>query len=154
MIPSSKIKELIASGDIAITPFNEKMLKLGSYSFTLGNKLKRLTSVPFIDSRVPEQQFEEFEISPDGYVIQPGEFIICHTAETLTLSTDVGCFLSMRGAKAQLGLDFLHNEIFCEPGSTGGWGGRLMLETTNRGPYPIKIFPGITCIKAIFIATR
>ena len=52
---------------------------------------------------------------------------------------------------AQAGLDALQCEIFCEPGSEGGWNGKLMLETSNRGPYPVKIFPGIKIIKGTFI---
>ena len=50
-----------------------------------------------------------------------------------------------------MGLDALNGEIFCEPGSEGGWDGKLMLETTNKGPYPVKLFPGITIVKAVFI---
>ncbi|MBX4198237.1 hypothetical protein KW782_02780 [Candidatus Parcubacteria bacterium] len=151
MLSPARTQELITSGEIVIEPFNEKMFKPGSYSFTLGNKYKKLKPVSVIDSRVKEQEFEEAEIGPDGYELKPGEFIICHTAETLRLGQNTGCFLTMRGARAQTGLDFLHCEIFCEPGSAGGWDGKLMLETTNRGPYPIKLFPGITVIKAIFV---
>jgi len=147
--------ELMTDGEIEIKPFNLEMFKPGSYSFTLGNKFKKLKSdsVPIhvIDSRNKKQKFEEYEIASEGYELQPGEFIICQTAETLHLGPNIGCFLTMRGAKAQMGLDFLQSEIFCEPGSSGGWDGKLMLETTNRGPYPIRLFPGISVIKAIFV---
>ena len=45
----------------------------------------------------------------------------------------------------------LIGSIFCEPGSEGRWNGRLMLETTNGSPYPVKLFPGVLIVKGIFI---
>lgn len=151
ILTADQIKKAVSDKEIIIDPFNEGNLKSASYSFTLGNKFKKLKKVDFIDSKVKEQEFGEFEINEDGYLLRPGEFIICHTTETLKLGKNIACFLTMRGAKAQMGLDVLSGEIYCEPGSEGGWNGKLMLETTNKGPYPIKLFPGITIIKAIFM---
>ena len=151
ILSAEQIKEAVGRKDIQINPFDEAMLKSGSYTFTLGNKFRKLRQQKFIDSRNKQTEFEEFEIGEEGYLLSPGEFIICHTAETLKLPKDICCFLTMRGAKAQIGIDALQGEIFCEPGSEGGWGGKLMLETSNRGPYPIKLYSGIPIIKAIFI---
>lgn len=150
ILNSEEIQKAVANREIIIEPFDEEFLKPASYSFTLGSRFKRLKKVEFIDSKVKEPEFEEFELSEDGYLLQPGEFIICHTAETLKLGKNITCFLTMRGAKAQMGLDALGGEIFCEPSSEGGWNGKLMLETINKASYPIKLFPGITIIKAIF----
>ena len=148
---AEKIKEAIKSKEIIIDPFNESYLKSGSYTFTLGNKFRKLKPVEFIDSRTKGLDFEEFEIGKNGYLIKPGEFIICHTNENLKIGDNVACFLSMKGLIAQAGLDALQCEIFCEPGSEGGWDGKLMLETHNKGPYPIQLFSGIKIIKGIFI---
>lgn len=150
LLTSEEIKRAVELREIIINPFNEGLLKASSYSFTLGNSFKKLKPIEFIDSRVKEQQFEIYEIGNDGYLLQPGEFIICHTNEQFMLSKNIACFLSMRGARAQTGLDALQCEIFCEPGSEGGWDGKLMLETSNKGPYPIKLFPDIIIIKGVF----
>jgi dCTP deaminase len=148
-----KLRRLKATG-VQIEPFRRENLKAGSYSFTLGDTLRKLKEprhTAFLDSREHQYDFVYEKIDANnGYLLRPHEFVICHTAETLTLGPHVGCFLSMRGRLAQMGLDFLNNEIFCEPGSRGGWDGKLMLETTNRGPYPVKLFPGITVVKGIF----
>lgn len=150
ILSAEQIKESVKNSEIVISPFDENFLKKGSYTFTLGNKFKKLRPIEFVDSRSKENQFDEFEIGGDGYLLQPGEFIICHTKETLKLSNVMCCFLTMRGARAQVGIDALQCEIFCEPGSEGGWDGKLMLETSNRGPYPVKLFADIPIIKAIF----
>lgn len=155
ILSSSEIKKSLAAGEIAITPFDETLLKAASYTFTLGKGLRKLrlppAAVGFIDTRLDKQEFDEIEIGQDGYLLRPGEFVICHTEETFKLGNSVACFLSMRGARAQAGLDALQCEIFCEPGSEGGWKGRLMLEISNRGPYPVKLFPGTKIVKGIFI---
>lgn len=151
ILSTEQIKELVANGEIIIKPFDEKNLKAASYSFTLGNKFRKLKIKDFLDSTIKEQEFEEFEMGDGGYLLKPGEFIICHTAETLKLGKNTACFLTMRGAKAQMGLDALNGEIYCEPESEGGWEGKLMLEMVNKGPMPIKLIPGVTIVKAIFI---
>lgn len=151
ILSAEKIKEAVANKEIQIQPFDEGQLKTGSYTFTLGNRFRKLKKKEFIDSRVKENEFDEFAIGEKGYLLQPGEFIICHTNETLKLGDNISCFLTMRGARAQAGIDALQCEIFCEPGSEGGWNGKLMLETSNRGPYPIKLFPGIQIVKVVFV---
>ncbi len=140
ILSKQQIKKAVEVGEIKITPFNEELLKPASYTFTLGNKIRKLKEVGF----------EEFEIGQEGCLLKPGEFVICHTAETLKLGENVACFLSMKGALAQKGLDALQCEIFCEPGSEGGFDGKLMLETSNRGPFPITLFSGTKIVKGIF----
>ena len=150
MLSREKITKFVGTGEIAIAPFNEDMLKDASYTFTLGKGLKKLKETQFIDSRLDKQIFEDFDIGDDGYLMQPGEFLIAHTEEVLRLNKGFACILSVRGSRGQMGLDALGSELFCEPNSEGGWNGQLMLEMMNRGPYPIKLFPGIKIVKGIF----
>ncbi|MEK7124571.1 MAG: hypothetical protein AAB877_02725 [Patescibacteria group bacterium] len=138
-------------GEITINPFDEKLLKAASYTFSLGKGFRKLRSTDVIDTQEKHSDFEEFEMDPEGYLLKPGEFIICHTQEILRLPDTIGCFLTMRGYLAQIGIDALQCEIFCEPGSHGGWDGKLMLETSNRGSYPVRLVPGIKVVKAIFL---
>ena len=51
ILTSEKIKEAIKSGEIVIDPFDENFLKPASYTFTLGNKYRKLKSTKFKDSR-------------------------------------------------------------------------------------------------------
>lgn len=150
VLSQEQIMAAILTGDIRIYPFDINLLKKASYTFTIGGKLRKLKANGHIDSRAAMHEFDEFEIGQSGYILQPHEFVICHTRETLQLSDQVCCFLTMRGARAQIGIDSLQGEIFCEPGSTGGWNGQLMLETTNNGPHPVRLFTGVAIVKAVF----
>src|SRR3989344_8946462 len=151
VLSATEIKKCVALGEIFIDPLDESSLKAASYTLALGARLRKLKAAPFIDTRLGAPEFEEVAMGEDGYTLAPGEFVICHTEEAFKLGEGYACFLSVRGSKAQMGLDALQSEIFCEPGSEGGWKGKLALETSKRGQYPIRIFPGIRIVKGIFM---
>lgn len=147
ILSAIEIKKFIASGEIIITPFDEGFLKNASYTFTLGNTLRKLKQKEYIDASLGTPEVDEFTIDKNGYLLQPGEFIIAQTQERLKLGNAIACMLSMRGSIIQTGLDALQTDTFCEP----GFDGQLSLRTINNGPLPIKILPGVGIVKGIFI---
>src|SRR3989344_2863270 len=96
MLSGDQIKKAVGLGEILIDQFDEGLLKGASYTFTLGNKLRKLKSVEYVDTSDKDHDFEEFEIGEEGYLLQPGEFVICHTKEKLKLNQNICCFLSMK----------------------------------------------------------
>ncbi len=82
-----------------------------------------------------------------GYLLRPGKFMLFRTNERLELGHRVFCLLSTRPAMAKLGLDFIQSSAFVPPLSRG----RLTLETSNRGPNPIRLWPGVAVVKAVFM---
>ena len=149
ILSASEIKKAVADGEIVIDPFDETNLKPASYTFTLGECVRTVEPVRsvVIDSRA-EPKFREFKIEEDGHVFGPSAFAVFQTKEKLQLGENIACFLSMRGKCVQIGIDALRSEIFCEPGSKGGWDGRLMLETSFGAL--VRLFPGIPIVKAVF----
>lgn len=87
ILSKNSILAAIAKRDIAIEPFDEAMLKVASYSFTL----------------------------PEDLVLAPDDFKIVETREKLTLSSRVACILSTRRSIAEQGIDALQTDFFCEP---------------------------------------
>lgn len=147
MILSDKdIRQAIADGRIGIDPFEEKNLKAGSCSLTLAAMAYRLKRVPFIDTRNAKPEYEEITIGEDGYLLEPGGFIVGATRERITLSSDVAAMVSTRGSRAQMGLDAICSSSFVEPGTNN----RLALEMHNSGTVPLKLFPGISVVKIFF----
>jgi deoxycytidine triphosphate deaminase len=147
ILSATEIRQAISDGEIVIDPFNELNLKPASYVFTLGDRYRR-HSRETIDTRVKPSQFREFKLGQGGTTFGRGDFIIGHTQEILRLNKNMACFLSMRGACAQMGIDALRGEIFCEPGSEGGWEGKLMLEMMFSSL--IGLHPQIPIVKGIF----
>lgn len=144
------ITKAIDSGDIGIDPFNKENLRAASYTLTLGTTLYSPQSVDFIDSRTDDHEYEEISLGEDGYLLEAGEFIISRTAEKITLSDKVAGFLATTGSRAQQGLDAILSSSFMEPGSDN----HMACELHNVSKVPMRLFPGIRLVKAIFMPVQ
>lgn len=138
---------LISKREIMIHPFiNDNLTKAG-YFFTLSNKVKIPIHTDCIDSR-EVLQFSEWEISEEGYELKPGKFALFLTNETISLNEKYVCFLSTRSTIAQMGLNVSQSSIFVEPNTNN----KFILEISNNGVLPVKLFAGIKIIKGIFMS--
>ncbi len=140
------IQEALSQGSVIIEPFFKENLKSGSYTLSLGSVFYRLKQVPFLDMRESKQSFEEVVVSSDGFILNPGEFIICQTREKIRLAENISALLSTRGSKAQAGLHILLGSFFVEPGTNN----HIALELHNVSTMPMKLFPDVPVVKIIF----
>ena len=134
--------------EIAISPYNEKMVKPASYRFTLGNKIFMPYEVDEIDAVKTSPLGEEVPIGKEGYVIKPGEFILGQTAEAVSLSQNVCCILDARTSLVRIGLNCLQGSTFIEPGQEES---HETLEISNISKSPIRIYAGMEIVKGIFM---
>lgn len=139
---AQKITRLIAEREILIEPFDPRNLKMASYSFTLGTKVRILRGDTRLDSR-EDPVFDDVEIGKDGYELPPGGFAVFHTYEKLTLNGKYIGILSTRATVATMGIDVMQGSLFCEPDTDNV----IALETTNRGTLPVVLYPGTKIIK-------
>lgn len=133
-LSSQEIKEAIASGDLNINPFSEAYLKPVSYTFTLHETLKD----PATNS--------EIVMSTEGYLLEPGAFVLGKTKESVNLQNKYICLLGTRGSIAQQGIDALQSSTIAEPDTNG----QFTLEISNRGSRAIHLVPGMAIVKGIF----
>ena len=146
ILSNHDIANCLDKGFLKIAPFDPEQLRGASYTLTLGSVAFKLAPKEYIDTRNVKQEHQEFEITAEGYTLQPGEFIIGTSAETITLDDRLAGMLSTRGSAAQIGLDVILSSTFMEPRSNGP----MALEIKNNSNIPIKLFPGIPIVKAIF----
>lgn len=145
IISRNAIKEAVEKGDLVINPFNEENLKGASCSLTLSAKLlipKKVSLLHISDS----MERREIFMDNDGFILNPGEFILGYTEEHLILNNKYACFLSVHGSCAQAGLNILLGSHFAEPDTNNP----QMLEIYNVGNSPIKLQKGMKIVKAIF----
>ena len=145
LLSVTEIQHYINSGEIILSPFEEKNFKEGSYSFTVRSRVARVKPASEYNLGQPAE-YEQIDIPEQGYILEPGAFAIFYTLETIALGNNVLCLLSTRGSVAKLGIDVLQSSLVVEPGSNSV----LALETYNHGPCPIRMIPGISVIKGIF----
>ncbi|MDD3006009.1 MAG: hypothetical protein PHX30_00280 [Candidatus Pacebacteria bacterium] len=146
VLSSQAIKSAVQKSELDITPFDEKNLKPASYTFTLAARLLIPKKVSLIVMG-GEQEYEEVVMGLDGFVLQPGDFVLGFTAEHLALKNNYACFLSARGSCAQAGLSVLLSSSFAEPDTDNP----IILEIHNAGKSPIRLEAGMKIVKGIFM---
>lgn len=86
---------------------------------------------------VNAQWGEQREMGPEGIELQPGQFILCCTLETVRIPSDACAQLFSKSSTGRMGLEHLHaGWIDC------GFNGQLTLEFHNVAPWPIRLVPG------------
>jgi len=140
MLSNEDIKAAIASGELVIEPFREDLLGAANINLRLGAELLKPIPGTIVDPRleiVPD--FEVIRIEADRpYKLQPGEFVLAHTYETITIGPGLGFFIEGRSTLARVGLTVVQTAMMVDPGHSGR---TVTLELASHGPNPIMLYP-------------
>jgi len=148
VITTEQILKLVGEKKIFIEGYSPDGLSgQDTYTFHLGRCRWQIMSAGEIDGRKPKNIIRaNYALDDEGFALHCGQFALFETAEVIKLDSRTVCWLSTHPKMAQLGLDFLQSSWLVPPGSEG----RLTLETSNRGPCTVRLFPGMQVVKAMF----
>lgn len=140
MLADTDIRALRKHGDLGIEPFDESALQPASYDLTLDRHfLVPNPSVDVIDlADVPEGHMIPQVASNEGFVLEPGDFVLASTRETVKIG---GRYLGRVEGKSSIGRVGLIVHItagFIDP----GFEGQITLEMVNLAPWEIVVYPG------------
>jgi dCTP deaminase len=147
VLSDQDIVRYLEKGKIKITPFPDLTKHLGSCSidFRLGNTFRVFehSKYPYIDFRARidiNELMHKVEV-PDGeaFTVQPDEFVLAATLETLELADDVMARLEGRSSLGRIGIIVHSTAGLFDP----GWVGTATLELGNLGRMPVKLYPGM-----------
>lgn len=141
------IKASLETGRINIDPFPDLTTSLGSCSidFRLGQTFMVFehSSYSYIDPRQPQsigEGMRTIEVEPDGrFIMQPGDFALASTIESLELPDDLVARLEGRSSIARLGITVHSTAAVFEP----GWVGTATMELSNLGRMAVALYPGM-----------
>lgn len=134
ILTGSKIKEEVESGNIIISPFDEKQLNPNSYDFRIGNKLL-IYKNNILDAKEPNET-EELIIPEEGLVLQPDRLYLGHTIERVG-STSYVPIVRGKSSTGRIGL-FIHiTADLIDIGYIGQY--TLMMHAVQ----PIRIYPNM-----------
>ncbi len=146
ILSDNDIKRYMAEGKIKIDPVPnfEDCLGPCSLDLSLGNHFKmfRPSNYAFIDvkNNYNGELMEEVIVGDDmPFIIQPREFVIAVTKETITLSSDLMGRLDGRSSLGRLGLVVHSTAARFDP----GWTGKAVMEFGNLGIRPIILYAGM-----------
>ncbi|MDQ3656967.1 MAG: dCTP deaminase [Chloroflexota bacterium] len=141
------ILKALDAGTIRIEPYPDLDKQLGSVSvdFRLGTTFMVFehSRFSFIDPRQPQSigdAMRTIEVPPDEpFIMQPGDFALASTMETLELPDDMLGRLEGRSSIARLGITVHSTAAVFEP----GWIGTATMELSNLGRMAVALYPGM-----------
>ena len=147
ILSDGDIKKALQEKRIVIDPAPDFATQLGSCSidFRLGRKFRVFnhSKVALIDTNNPNVTSDlmtEVEIK-DGepFILQPGDFVLATTMETLTMPNNLLARLEGRSSLGRLGIVVHSTASVFDP----GWHGVAVLELGNLGRMPIALYSGM-----------
>jgi dCTP deaminase len=141
------ILHALETGRIRIDPMPDIGTALGSISvdFRLGSTFMVFehSRHSFIDPRQPQSigdAMRTIECEMDApFIMQPGDFALASTIESLELPDDLLGRLEGRSSIARLGITVHSTAAVFEP----GWIGTATMELSNLGRMPVALYPGM-----------
>src|SRR5690554_3969486 len=118
MLSNEDIKRALKSGQLVINPFRDDFVRAAGITLHLGPNLMKPVPGTVVDIKrgiMPE--YKEIIITPEKpYELQPGEFILGHTFQTVTVGQSLGFFIEGRSTLARLGLTIVQTAMMVYPG--------------------------------------
>lgn len=141
------ILKAMEAGRIKIDPAPDLERQLGSVSidFRLGNTFMVFehSRFSFIDPRHPQSIGDAMRTivvnDDEPFIMQPGDFALASTIETLELADDLLGRLEGRSSIARLGITVHSTAAVFEP----GWIGTATMELSNLGRMAVALYPGM-----------
>lgn len=141
------IRIALDEGRIKIDPAPDLDKQLGSISvdFRLGNTFMVFehSRYSFIDPRHPNSigdAMRTIHVEDDeAFIMQPGDFALASTMESLELPNNLLGRLEGRSSIARLGITVHSTAAVFEP----GWIGTATMELSNLGRMPVALYPGM-----------
>ncbi len=141
------ILKALDAGTIRIEPYPDLGKQLGSVSvdFRLGTTFMVFehSRFSFIDPRHPQSigdAMRTIEVPPDEpFIMQPGDFALASTMESLELPDNLLGRLEGRSSIARLGITVHSTAAVFEP----GWIGTATMELSNLGRMAVALYPGM-----------
>ena len=102
-----------------VEPFDPDMVNPASIDVTLGPTI-------LVEGRPGQERWVEVDIEHGVYSLQPGEFVLAHTAELIRVPSNLECVFNLKSSRGREGFDHLM-AAYIDP----GFQGRVTLELVN-----------------------
>lgn len=136
-----------------IYPYDERQLQPCSYDVTLSSSIIRYIGSGIVDaaSRTLDNTLEyfKFNMNDEGYILEPGEFILGSTNESLSLPDRLAARYEGKSSMGRIGLASHITAGFIDP----GFRGTITLEIKNENNHKIRIRPNMKIGQFCFFET-
>lgn len=140
MLNDNTIEECVGLMDL-ILPYTSRQLNPNSYDVTLQDTLITYEGDGYADGTdhtLHDITIKTVEIG-DGYMLQPGQFVLGATRETISLPTNMMARFDGKSSLGRLGLCTHVTAGFIDAGFIG----TITVELKNENSFPIMLTPGM-----------
>lgn len=132
------MKLAIEQGRLKVEPYYEFNLRPVGIVLHLGEELLKPLPGKTVDvkNRIAPDYKSIILTESKPYELQPGEFVLAATYETVTVGADLGFLIEGRSTLARLGLTIVQTAMLVYPGHTNR---AVTLEIANAGPNPVLL---------------
>jgi dCTP deaminase len=149
MLSDVSIKKYLKSGDIVITPWDDKLLRSCGVTIHLGTTIlvpDKKTVVDFKKKIIPK--YKKLKITATKpYKLKPNEFVLGETWENIGLSEKVCMLIEGRSTVARFGISVTQTAMVIDAGQKSK---KMTLEIKNSGPNSVLLYPGLRFCRGIF----
>lgn len=140
--------KLLAEEQEMITPYFDELLNPCTYDLTLSAEfLREADHGPKVDPLSKENIYKkDYIMSVEDFYIQPGEFMLASTNETIHLPSNLAAQVLGKSSIGRLGL-FIHNAGHIDP----GFHGKITLELFNASSKAIRLNDIVRICQIAFI---
>ncbi len=146
MYSDTDILKALKSGELKVEPLFEGSIRPGGLRLHLGETILKPKPGIIADVKtgtLPE--YENIKIPEDGYLLEPGGFILSATYEKVSVGNNLGFLIEGRSTLARLGLTIVQTAMIVYPGHTNR---AVTLELANHGPNAIKLYSQMKIARA------
>ncbi len=147
------IKQAIASGRVTIENGQDPLhIHASSLDLRLGGtfKLYEHSRFALLDPKHPETFAGNTRLvvvpEDEPFIVQPGEFVLGVTMETITVPDDLVVRVEGRSSLGRLGIIIHSTAGFVDP----GFHGTITLEISNLNRLPVALYPGMRVCQLAF----
>lgn len=148
------IKKALSGGRIKITPKLNLKTQLGSCSIDLrlGTKFRVFnhSKLAYIDptnaTKARAMMTEVTLKDKDPFILQPGDFVLATTIESIQLPDNLVGRLEGRSSLGRLGIVVHSTASIFDP----GWKGVVVMELGNMGRMAVALYPGMRICSMTF----
>ncbi len=140
MLSDSDIRKALESGELVVDPFHSEIVKASGLTLHLGEVLLKPVDGDVADVKTEQvPRFEEIRIADDKpYRLQPGEFLLGHTYQKISVGNSLGFLIEGRSTLARVGLTIVQTAMIVYPGHRDR---AVTLELANHGVNTIMLYP-------------
>lgn len=148
MLSDEDVRNALKTGELKIVPFEDKLVRTAGITLHLGGQLLKPIPGKVVDVKNGiGPDYEEIKITSDKpYLMQPGEFVLGHTYQLVSVGNSLGFLIEGRSTLARVGLTIVQTAMLVYPGHRDR---SITLELANHGPNAILLYEKMKIARAV-----